>query len=276
MVKKILIPTDFSACATDAAKAGLALARKINASVYLYTHLALPGEWASLPPVVREHFSSRQRETEAEHQQIIAANPDLPVFSQVGGSRFLADLEGAVSRLGIDLIVMGSHGISGKSEYFIGSKTQKVVRKVHCPVLVIKNPLPELRFDRVVFASNFNLQDKESFRFALDLLRPFEPTLHLVNIDLPDLYDSPALLVRQAMEDFARLAAPLACEFHVSKDWSIDAGVRLVAEELKADLVVISNRHRPPMYRLLKGNTVEALVNHAELPVLSVDAKSGR
>ena len=271
MIEKILIPTDFSAVATDAAEAAFALAGKFGAKALLYTHLALPGEWSGLPPVVREHFSARQKETEAKHQAIISAHPGLSVTSLIGGGRFLADLETVVSRFDIDLIVMGSHGASGKSEYFIGSKTQKVVRKVHCPVLVIKNPLTELRFEHVVFASDFNLRDQAPFRFAIDLLRPFAPTLHLVNIDLPDLYDSPALLMRQAMDGFARLAAPLTCKYHISKDWSVDAGVRLVAGKLNADLVVVANRHRPPMYRLLNGNTVEALVNHAEVPVLSVD-----
>ena len=271
MIKKILVPTDFSNCASDAADVAFALADKFGAEIHLYTHVALPAEWAELPPLVREHFSNRQKEMEARHREVIDRHPGLTIYSQVGGGRFVTDLEATVVRLGIDLIVMGSHGISGKSEYFLGSNTQKVVRKVHCPVLVIKHPLPEIRFDQVVFASDFNLKDCEPFGFALDLLRPFDPTIHLVNIDTPDLYDGPALVLKQTIADFARLAAPLNCQQHIIKDWSVDAGVRLVADKLQADLVVVANRHRPPLYRLLKGNTVEALVNHAETPVLSVD-----
>ena len=55
----------------------------------------------------------------------------------------------------IDLIVMGSHGISGKNEYFIGSNTQKVVRKIHVPVLVIKNPIENIEFKKNCFRFYF-------------------------------------------------------------------------------------------------------------------------
>jgi 2-hydroxy-3-keto-5-methylthiopentenyl-1-phosphate phosphatase len=39
----------------------------------------------------------------------------------------------------IDLVVMGSNGISGLREMLIGSNTEKVVRTSETPVLVIKN-----------------------------------------------------------------------------------------------------------------------------------------
>ena len=79
------------------------------------------------------------------------------------------------------------------------------------------------------------------------------------------------MTMREAMKTFAKLALPLVCEPHVVKAWSVDAGVRLISEQIGADLVIIANRHRHPLVRLFKGSHVEALVNHAEIPVLSVD-----
>ena len=43
-----------------------------------------------------------------------------------------ADSEGA------DLIVIGSHGRSGVSRFFIGSVSDYVVRHAHCPVMVVR------------------------------------------------------------------------------------------------------------------------------------------
>jgi universal stress protein A len=43
-----------------------------------------------------------------------------------------ADSEGA------DLIVIGSHGRSGVSRFFIGSVSDYVVRHSHCPVMVVR------------------------------------------------------------------------------------------------------------------------------------------
>jgi nucleotide-binding universal stress UspA family protein len=39
---------------------------------------------------------------------------------------------------GADLIVIGSHGRSGVSRFFIGSVSDYVVRHAHCPVMVVR------------------------------------------------------------------------------------------------------------------------------------------
>ncbi len=38
----------------------------------------------------------------------------------------------------VDLIVMGTHGRGGLEKMWLGSVTEKVLRKAHCPVLVVR------------------------------------------------------------------------------------------------------------------------------------------
>ena len=75
----------------------------------------------------------------------------------------------------------------------------------------------------------------------------------------------------EAMKEFQKLAAPLHAEIHLYRDFTIDNGIRFFASEIGADLIVISNHHRHPLKRIFIGSNVEAVVNHAELPVLSMD-----
>ena len=42
-----------------------------------------------------------------------------------------------------DVIVMGTHGRTGISRLLMGSVAEVVVRKSSCPVLTVKNPVPE-------------------------------------------------------------------------------------------------------------------------------------
>ena len=46
-----------------------------------------------------------------------------------------------VQKHNIDLIVMASHGRTGLKHALLGSVTEKVIRSVHCPVLVLR-PTP--------------------------------------------------------------------------------------------------------------------------------------
>ena len=176
-----------------------------------------------------------------------------------------------VTTLGIDFIVMGSHGKSGKSEYFIGSNTQRAVRLVHCPVLVIKEPIENVKFEKVVFASAFYKNDKEPFLKFKDFIKHFIPEIHLVAIQTTSLFGPPYIVQQEALEDFQKLAKPFECKTHIYRDFSVDRGVRSFSEDIGADLIVLSNYHRHPMKRMIVGSNVETLVNHSNLPILTID-----
>ncbi len=60
----------------------------------------------------------------------------------------MADRPGAshilkiVEASGCDLIVMGTHGLTGLKHRLFGGITEEVVRQAQCPVMVVKAPAP--------------------------------------------------------------------------------------------------------------------------------------
>ena len=100
-----------------------------------------------------------------------------------------------------------------------------------------------------------------------------KPEIHLVNVNTPGWFSQPYALSKSAMDDFKELCYPLKCYTHFYKDLNVDAGIRHLSEDIKADLVTISNFERHPIKRIFSGSSVEALVNHSEIPVLSIDLK---
>ena len=100
---------------------------------------------------------------------------------------------------------------------------------------------------------------------------PFLPEIHLLAVHTSEFFDAPYILQHEAMKDFMKLAEPLACKKHIMRDFSVDSGSRSFAEKIGADLIGISNHHRSPLKRMLVGSNVEALVNHANVPVMTID-----
>lgn len=252
-MKNILVPIDFSECAIAALDAAEKWCEKFHSQLHLL-HV---------------------KEAATDPQKISALIEKYPsaIFSLVEqpSSAWKAIVE-YTERHSIDLIVIGSHGASGKSEYFLGSNTQKLVRMSDCPVLVIKKPLPKLSFDRVLFASQFRSEDLPVFHSFKNMVEPFLPELHLlwVSASIMDKNEEKALADMQVFESAAK---PLMAQTHLVKSFSIDEGIRFLADDLKINLIGIGNHLQNPLRRMLVGSVVEALVNHSELPVLVVGMK---
>ncbi|MFK8006308.1 MAG: universal stress protein [Saprospiraceae bacterium] len=276
-MKNILVPTDFSACANNAIELGFAFAEFFDAKLYLFSCVDIPENW--------ENLSKTEQDLKPESQAIFnnakvllqkwvkkAERGGVDLVTIISGGNFLKELKKQVAETQTDFVVMGSHGASGKQEYFIGSNTQKAVRRLHIPVFVLKNPLKEYAFKKVVFASNFDVNEQKTFLRFLNFIKWFSPEkIHLLSINTAGWFIQPSLLMREAMEDFKKLAKDFECETHFYRDFSVDTGIRHFVEEIEADLVVISNQNRSPLRRIFQGSNVEALVNHCPIPVLSLD-----
>ena len=276
-MKNILVPTDFSACAGYAIDLGFAFAEFFDATLYLFACIDLPDDW--------DELSATEKDKLPEKKQLFGnvnvllkeweerANRDrIKLKTIVSGGKFLIELEDQVIENKVDFVIMGSHGISGKQEYFIGSNTQKAIRKLHVPIFVVKNPLKRYAFKNVVFASNFDLKEKEPFLKFLDFIKWFKPeTIHLLSINTSGWFGQPSLLMNEAMKDFKKLGKGYNCKTHFYRDLSVDVGVRHFSEEVEADLIVVSNQNRRSLKRIFSGSNVEALVNHCDMPVLSLD-----
>jgi nucleotide-binding universal stress UspA family protein len=141
-IRKILVPTDFSAHADEAFRAAHTLAGAIGAEVILF-HVAPPpavvsegGRLLTDPTKVKaanlwdrfQNVLSNDPKVRVVHEVIIAARP--------GANHVLEILD----KLGCDLIVMGTHGHSWLKHVLFGSVTEEVVRRARCPVMVVKAP----------------------------------------------------------------------------------------------------------------------------------------
>jgi nucleotide-binding universal stress UspA family protein len=143
-VRKILVPTDFSAHADEAFRVAHTLARLMGAEVILF-HVAqspavvLEGGRLQSNPGKEEavnlwdrfrSLQSTDAKVRVEHEVIVVDRPS---------AGHILDM---LDKQGCDLIVMGTHGRSWLKQRLFGSVTEEVVRRARCPVMVVKAPAP--------------------------------------------------------------------------------------------------------------------------------------
>ncbi|PSR13731.1 MAG: hypothetical protein DA408_05325 [Bacteroidetes bacterium] len=274
---KILCPTDFSTVADIALDAAILLGKTLSAELHLFHCTEFPTYWsegleksASYNPFRDAVTALTKAELTKRKMKIKAAN--LPCLIHVDKGNFINRISELTTLIAFDFIVIGSHGASGKREWLLGSNTQKVVRRLHSNILVIKDSLPEIKFDQVLFATNLLPEDQPALKNLLALVPVLGiKTIQLVYIHTGGFFNPPQVVMQETMKDFAQLVHPVPCTTHYFHDFSVEAGIRHFTTQHGTDLVAISNHNRHPLKRLFQGSTVEMLVNQTELPVLSID-----
>jgi nucleotide-binding universal stress UspA family protein len=266
-MKNILVPTDFSNCARFAEQAAVQLAQRFDAKLYFLHQISLPEKETLDSP----EFQQRVNNLRVLLEDIERRHPKVTIDYGYSTLPLPEAVQAHVEEHSIDFIVMGSHGSSGKNEYFVGSNTQKVVRSIHCPVLIVKDDPGTLTFEKVIYASSFKESEREPFLQFKEFIKPFIPEIHLVAIHTSSLFESPYIVTKSSMDSFRELCTPFECHTHVFQDLNIDHGIRRIAEELDVKLIAISNHERRPLKRMLVGSNVEAVINHAQIPVLTID-----
>lgn len=276
-MKNILVPTDFSTCAMHAMDLGLALAEYLDATLHFYTSMDDTQDFPNGGDRPLKSDLAKKDFTESVNllfnkwqNEAFVRNVRLKCVCT--GDPLIDSVKAYVEKNDIDFVVMGSHGRSGISEILIGSNTVKLVRCLHVPVFVVKQPIKNYRFKNVIFASNFLEEEKESFLEFLKFIQNFNPEkIHLLAVNTTGWDMISSINMESNMESFKMLVPTIPCETHLRDDINIEMGIRHFASEVQADLVAISNHNRHPVRRIFAGGNVEALINHCNLPVLSID-----
>ena len=146
VMKKILMPTDFSEPSAHALHYAKALAATFHAELHLLHVIENPfvhgwtseGYVAALPSfqeqLEEEAVDRLEKELSAEDRAGLRARQ-----ATRSGTPFLEIVRYAKAE-NIDLIVMGTHGRGTVAHLLMGSVAEKVVRTAICPVLTVRHP----------------------------------------------------------------------------------------------------------------------------------------
>ncbi len=273
-MKKILVPTDFSECSINALNAAIKIAKKTKAKIEL-VHVY------DRPVIGFVDLNIDHKKNKTMLQKAQKTMEDMVSSMKLGNvelkSHILADIpltEIMDQRKfkDIDLIVMGSQGSEGLKELFIGSNTEKVVRKSKVPILSLKEDQGSFNLKNIVLASNFYKELEGVFEQMDTFLGVFKPHYNLLKVVTPGNFET-SHYSRKIMNEFASKFKLKDFSIHIYNDNNIEAGILNFAKEIEADAIVIATHGRKGIEHLINGSLAEDVVNHAITPVLSFKLK---
>jgi nucleotide-binding universal stress UspA family protein len=296
--RSILLPLDGSAFAEEAVPWAATIARKARARL----RLALVHQTPPSPPL--DESSARLytrielalRKSEREYLRRVAARIKGAGAIQLATATLsgppAAALADYAREVGVDLVVMTTHGRGGLQRAWLGSVADRLVRSLEIPVLLIRpkegEPAPsEPRLEEILVPLDGSRLAEAALPTALGVARHFGARLALIQavepvavmIDAPTMFSGgideelTSLRRREAqdyLDDVAERVAASGVETRASAVLAASAldGIQAAARNPAVQMIALATQGRGGLRRLVLGSVADKLVRTGELPVL--------
>jgi nucleotide-binding universal stress UspA family protein len=294
-IKNIMCSTDFSDLSNQALPYGIALAKEFGAKLFVCHVIDLPPTTVngdvhlySLEAQNRSLDYAFEQLEQLMGKQVVAWEPLIIIGHTADEICRMAEAKR------IDLAISATHGRSGLKRIILGSVTERLMRTLPCPLLIIRSPATDFNFTenlafgfhRILVGCDFSSDSNLALEYGISLAQEFQSELHLVHVIEPPVYRDLRKLAKEMEEEDHRdlekrlndkLANLVPEEIH---NWCTLKTTLLnghpykeltkYAESHDLDLIILGVRGRGLVETLCLGSTTDRVARRASCPLLSV------
>lgn len=183
-MKKILVPTDFSACAGNAVNFAIQTARIFRGEVTFLHSLETASnrdmDWVGMNMKFKQLLLNNVRKNFTSMTGAIETNYGLKVTSVTSTDPLQEAVRGAVIDKQIDLVIMGTQGANSSKEKIRGSKTAIVIQKAGIPVLAVPQDYIWTKPQKLLLATNHFEKDQAILNLMFELADFYLANVHII------------------------------------------------------------------------------------------------
>lgn len=290
---RLLVPTDFSACAEQALVHAKRFARSHDAELHLLHVIPV----APAHPMLGVQATPAERTDQVRNR--LAEAVEAHDLDETSSTLVVEHGEGVASTLlnyaeaqNVDLLVIGTHGRRGVRRLLLGSTAEEILRRADRPVLAVRQREEGdeiVPVGRILVPVDLSAHSKQALWHAVALAQRYDARIDLVHVVEPFSSYDPAEPYQAALPSDANVLP--AVEENVRDELQALAGelplpdekVRVyvgqgapvpfivdVATDEDVDLIVLSSHGRTGLERFLLGSVAEKILRTAPCPVFVV------
>ncbi len=270
-MKTIIVPTDFSACATNALYYALYLSRLTGAKVYVLhvCKMTLESQGGRLSAIGKASDLALQQ----AKANMLKLTEELDndgfknVEVQIRSGFFDNELIEMALQYKADLVVMGTNGADGLLDNFFGSNTAAIIERRVFPVLAVPENARDIPASNVVLATDYNpLSSKMVLDPLLGLASSLSAHIKVLYIDQhPGRVNS---IQRKSEAQLEELLIDFKPSFYISEEADVYKGINAFTHEEDADLLVMISRPKSILQQILNQSHTRHMVLNTSLPLL--------
>jgi nucleotide-binding universal stress UspA family protein len=282
----ILVPTDFSVHAENAAHYAFKLAACINARLILCNAFNVPAQEIMAAQVAwpLEDYESMQESSTAglklladrlkEHDMEKDCMAPEVSYSSSAGS--VADVVGslAVKERAL-LVIMGTSENGGLVRFLWGLKRNSLIEEVRVPILLVPERYQYKRLKRIAFATDWQPTDIDVIQSLTTLARYDNAAILIVHISKSE--DTEWLKDNSTSEFLREVTGKLNYPniyYRQIKNDDINKGLEWLEQNGDIDMLAMVHRRHPILEKLIKGSHTKTVAEHNLIPLLIFPAEA--
>jgi nucleotide-binding universal stress UspA family protein len=284
-LRKIIVGHDLREGGKKALKSAAVLAHQCGAALRLVHVIEPQHSYQRIShPLTSPYTIEEVAQKTGEKLQMLAASPELArvqVEYEVRTGKPFVELIIARRAWHADLIVVGA---ASQGAHFLGSTSERVVRKAMVPVMVVKRDL-SARAKTFLVPTDFSDCARKAAEEALVLAESFRGRIIFFHVvDLYPLYTAadefgvsvplppptPEMIEREWQDFLSRLPVEKVEWEKCTEEGEAATAILHQAEQQQADLIVMGTHGRTGLEYMLVGSVAEKIVRRAHCPVLTI------
>ncbi len=278
-LQNILFATDFSVCSEAAFSYAIKLCRRYGST--LHTVHVVREELSDVQPPDPFYLlhSAQRKMASLVREDPFQGVKHRELLREGDVAQVLSDL---TATLGINLMVLGTHGRGGLKKLLLGSIAEEILGCASCPVLmvgphVLESPGMDLEFRRILYATDLRNDCGKTLAFAIGLAEREHGRLTVMHVVKPQP-DAPGDYLeagnRRRQKSVSRNCFPSRAKSN--SDFVVEVGmpaemIASAASRLKADLIVMGAHHGSARVSAhLPWVTPHQVICQAPCPVVTV------
>jgi nucleotide-binding universal stress UspA family protein len=289
--KNILCATDFSDFSNHTIGYGVALAKEFEAKLFVshvidLSSVAIYGEF-QLDPVGQQN-----RIVEDAAAQLKELTGDQPISWEplITVGKPADEISRAVAEKDIDLVITATRGRAGLKRIILGSVTERLMRTLTCPLLVVNSPEHKfvsaadqaIKIKKILVGCDFSPDSGQALNHALSLAQEFQAELHLAHVieppTQPDLHKEDTPVSEEIQQDYRDLLTrklkemvPAEARLWCTPQTGLLEGqpyeeIVAYAESKNIDMIVLGVRGHGLVKTLFLGSTTDRVVRRSPVP----------
>lgn len=271
-MKTIIVATDFSTVALNAAEYAVKMANTLGADVLLFNvYEVLPnyGEIVFNVDVEELKRSARAEIQKLKKTLLNQANINFNIGTEISMGLFKDELIKVCETVQPYAVIMGSQGKSKTEHFLMGSHAGKMINHFAWPIITVPPTAKFSAIKKIAIAYDFELVIQKNLINDIKLLaKDFNASIDILNAEDEADFNENFVFLSRTLEDAFK---PINIKYDLVTSHHSDEGILKFVDENNIDLLVVMPKHHNLLEKWFQKSHTKNLVLHSHVPVMELN-----